>query len=129
MLSMPWLGQVDTLRVIGAYYTGMWDDRTEIGAAVDTTIHQLAEAPALACEPAPVLRDDKPSYAILDEAADISADLVVLGTRGLNALRLGLLWGSTARAVIKLTQSSVMVAHLGDNRAGAEREHSAGPAE
>lgn len=111
LLAMPWLGQVDGVRVIGVYSVGAYDNRVEIGAAVDDTIQRLREAPTLACEPTAVLREGGPAFAILDEATSMSADLVVLGTRGLHALRMGLLWGSTARAVIKLTESSVLVAH------------------
>jgi nucleotide-binding universal stress UspA family protein len=111
LLSMPWLEQIDALRVIGLCSTGMYDDRTEISAAVDATIQRLSEERALSCDAAPVVLDDSPSRAILDESTAMSADLIVLGTRGKSALQLGLLWGSTARSVIKLAESSVLVAH------------------
>lgn len=111
LLAMPWLPQIDTVRVIGVYHVGIYDDSAEISTAVDATLERLTLAPALTCSPIPILRDDNPAYAILGEAEAMSADLIVLGTRGLSALRLGLLWGSTARAVTKTAISSVLVAH------------------
>lgn len=111
LLAMPWLDHIDLVQVIGVFQDGQYDNEVEIGIAVDVTIRKLTDTSALACRPRPVIRQDKPAPAILGEAAAMSADLIVLGTRGLNARRLGLLWGSTARAVIKLTESSVLVAH------------------
>jgi nucleotide-binding universal stress UspA family protein len=111
LLTMPWLDQIDLLHVIGVSQVDQYDNEAQIGIAVDVTLRRLTDASALACQPTPVTRDDNPAHAILGEAAAMSADLIVLGTRGLSALGLGLLWGSTARAVIKLTESSVLVTH------------------
>jgi nucleotide-binding universal stress UspA family protein len=112
LLSMPWLGQINTMHVIGIYHIGIYDDSAEIRAAVDAAAQRLDDATELTCEPTPVMLDDNPAFAILDEASTMAADVIVLGTRGLNAIKLGLLWGSTARAVIKSAQSTVLVAHV-----------------
>ncbi len=113
LVAMPWLNQVHTLSVIGMYLTGVYDDRAEIEAAVAGTITRLEGAPGLACTPASILREARPSAAIAEHSAAMAADLVVLGTRGLSTFERGLLWGSTARTVIKTTESSVLVAHAG----------------
>jgi nucleotide-binding universal stress UspA family protein len=115
LVTMPWLDHVHTLTVIGLYLTGTYDDRAEIAAAVAATIVRLEDAPGLHCAPASIVRQAKPSVAIPEHSAAMSADLVVLGTRGLSAFERGLLWGSTARTVIKTTESSVLVAHAGQS--------------
>lgn len=54
-----------------------------------------------------------PSQVILDTAADLQADLVVIGTRGLSGLR-HLLLGSTAERVVQHADCPVLTVHPGD---------------
>lgn len=55
-----------------------------------------------------IRKADKPHSAILLDAQDLDADLIVLGTRGLTPIR-RLLLGSTASAVVRHAPCSVLV--------------------
>ena len=54
------------------------------------------------------LREGNPAEAILEQAKQVDADLIVLGTRGLSDLR-GLLLGSVSHKVIQLSSCSCLV--------------------
>lgn len=60
-----------------------------------------------------VLRDGTPSQAVLDVADEVSADLLVLGTRGLTGFR-HLLLGSTAERIVQRATMPVLSIHPGD---------------
>lgn len=60
-----------------------------------------------------VLRDGTPSQAVLDVADEVSADLLVVGTRGLTGFR-HLLLGSTAERIVQRAKVPVLSVHPGD---------------
>ncbi len=108
LAAMPWLDSVETVAVLGVL---AGDD----GEALDEEVRAAADLlprdgiEALVCH----ARGSVPST-ILDEARDRSADLVVLGTRGIGPIR-RILAGSTASAVARLAPCSVLLAHLRDD--------------
>lgn len=75
----------------------------------------LAEPPLAGLEAHAVLRDGTPSLAVLDVAGEVSADLVVVGTRGLTGFR-HLLLGSTAERIVQRATMPVLSVHPGDRR-------------
>lgn len=62
-----------------------------------------------------VLRDGTPSQAVLDVADEVSADLLVVGTRGLTGFR-HLLLGSTAGRIVQRAKVPVLSVHPEDPR-------------
>lgn len=111
LASMPWLDQIHSLTVTASRAGAVGHD---IADAVESTAARLAALPDLTTTPRTCLHDSKASTAILDDAESLTADLIVLGTRGHSRLKRRLLWGSTARAVIKTTSASVLVVHSTD---------------
>jgi len=113
LASMPWLDQIHSLTVTASRAGDVGHD---IADAVNSTTARLAALPGLTTTPRTHLHDTKASTAILDDAASLTADLIVLGTRGHSRLKRRVLWGSTARAVIKTTSASVLIAHAPELR-------------
>jgi nucleotide-binding universal stress UspA family protein len=104
LAGLPWAAQTECTVVVV-------DDR-RADTARATTSAQAALATA-GITPEIVVREGAPTAAIAGEVDRRRPDLVVLGTRGLTGLsRLHL--GSTASAVARGTQSSVLVACAGD---------------
>lgn len=106
LASMPWLHQVRQLAVVGVARPGTAEDDPAISAAVDRAVGLLAPAPVT---PTKVVTAGHVANAILTAADTMRADLVVVGTRGLAGLRRALL-GSTANAVLRAAQASVLLA-------------------
>jgi nucleotide-binding universal stress UspA family protein len=75
----------------------------------------LAEPPLAGLDAHAVLRDGTPSIAVLDVAEEVSADLVVVGTRGLTGFS-HLLLGSTAERIVQRATMPVLSVHPGDRR-------------
>jgi nucleotide-binding universal stress UspA family protein len=100
LASMPWAGQLEVtvLAVV--------DHRIDVDTATNSARKQLEAAGATV-----QVRVDsgKPTKAIHDHLAELSPDLVVLGTRGLTGLR-HLRVGSTASAVTRAATCSVLLA-------------------
>lgn len=99
-------------------------DFTTPPLTLDREVHDAAERrlDALLAEPGlagldahAVLRDGTPSIAVLDVAEEVSADLVVVGTRGLTGFR-HLLLGSTAERIVQRATMPVLSVHPGDRR-------------
>jgi nucleotide-binding universal stress UspA family protein len=82
------------------------DDGSPVTGAAEATVTRLSDA---GCRATAVQRSGKPHREILGELSP-TTDLLVLGTRGVGGLdRLRL--GSTASAVVRQAQCSVLVAH------------------
>jgi monovalent cation/proton antiporter MnhG/PhaG subunit len=80
----------------------------ELAAALEAAAARL-EGPGLAVDHG--VRRGEPSTAIAAEAADLDADLVIIGTRGIGPVRT-LLGGSVAAAVADAAPCPVLVARL-----------------
>jgi nucleotide-binding universal stress UspA family protein len=90
-------------------------------AAVDTaaTGVQRAVAAGLVAQPRVVNRDDEIATVILAVAADLDADVIVLGTRGLGGVK-SLMLGSVSNSVLHHADRAVMVV---PSPSLAERRH------
>jgi universal stress protein A len=89
----------------------------------DAAAQQLAEwqqkhAPAgIAVDSS--MMSEAPTEAILTAAADIAADLIVMGTRGLSVFKHVML-GSVAERTVRLAPCPVMTVHATDSAAGGD---------
>jgi nucleotide-binding universal stress UspA family protein len=90
-------------------------------AAVDTaaTGVRRAVAAGLVAQPKVVNRDDEIAAVVLAVAADLDADVIVLGTRGLGGVK-SLMLGSVSNSVLHHADRSVMVV---PSPSLAERRH------
>ena len=82
-------------------------------AAIDRLDRAADEARARGIEVTTDMRLGIPSESILDAASEHSADLIVIGTRGLTGIQ-HLLLGSTAERVVQRAQCPVLTVHPGD---------------
>lgn len=86
----------------------------------DAAARVLREAVAALPEDLPVttqLRHGRPGPEIVDAAADLDADLIVVGARGVG--RVGALTGSVSGHVLHHSDRAVFVAHAARDDAGA----------
>ena len=94
---------------IAPYAATEFDDR-EIAASLES---RLADAAELLARPGRTIETrllhGRPASAIVEEAADLSADLVVVGSRGLGRLR-SMLLGSVSAEVVDHAPCPVLVA-------------------
>lgn len=107
LAGMPWTAQIDELVVLGVSRARPQGKDPAITAAVDHAVDTLAAADV--GKPIAMVTHGHVAQAVLSHADEISADLIVLGTRGLGVLR-GLWVGSTANGVVKTATSSLLLA-------------------
>lgn len=105
LAEMPWLDTVTDVAVLGVL-EGDDDEMLAGDVSAAAALLPRSDVAALVCH-----ARGSVASTILDEARDRSVDLVVLGTRGIGAIR-RMLIGSTASAVARLTTCSILLAHV-----------------
>ncbi len=118
MVLVVWETIVETMTRHGALGMGMIGYSGDDGAAdeaikqaaVDTAADgvQRAVAAGLVAQPRIVNRNDDIAAVILAEAADLDADVIVLGTRGLGGVK-SLMLGSVSHAVLHHADRAILV--------------------
>lgn len=103
LLSLP-LSEHDDVTVLSAA-RGTAAGLEHAERIADLAVRQLAERGARATS---VVREGSPVNALFEIATERDVDLVVVGSRGLGALR-GALFGSTARALARLCPVPLLV--------------------
>jgi len=96
--------------MIGPYGDDRAADDAIKQAAVQTAVAGVARAAAagLVAQPRVVNRDDDIAAMILAEAANLNADVIVLGTRGLGSVK-SLMLGSVSHTVLHHADRAVLV--------------------
>jgi nucleotide-binding universal stress UspA family protein len=107
--------------MVGAYGDDTGADAAIEKAALETAADgaERASAAGLVASPRVVNRHDEIAALILGEAADLDADVIVLGTRGLGGVK-SLMLGSVSHAVLHHADRPVLVVPSPDL---AERRH------
>ena len=117
-------GTVRVLNVREVYYppppTVVGDSPEEAQQLVDGVVAELQQAGVTAEGAVRPTTSASPASAILQEARDLDAGMIVLGSRGLSDLG-GLLLGSVAHKVIQLATCPVLVVR--DEQSLQERHH------
>jgi nucleotide-binding universal stress UspA family protein len=117
-------GTVHVLHVRELYYPVpprvVGDTPEEAQQLVDGVVDELKQAGVTADGVVRSITGGSPAGAILQEARDVGAGMVVLGSRGLSDLG-GLLLGSVAHKVIQLSTCPVLVVR--DEQSLQERHH------
>ncbi|OGT43020.1 MAG: universal stress protein UspA [Gammaproteobacteria bacterium RIFCSPHIGHO2_12_FULL_40_19] len=95
----------------GAAYNmpGGLDVEEEILASAKETLKKIAESLQVAAEHI-IVKSGSAKHIIVDEAQNIKADLIIVGSHGRHGV--GLLLGSTANAVIHAAKSDVLAVRL-----------------
>jgi nucleotide-binding universal stress UspA family protein len=96
------------------------DSPEEAQRLVDAVVDELKQAGVAADGVVRSITGGSPAGAILEQARDVDAGMVVLGSRGLSELG-GLLLGSVAHKVIQLSSCPVLVVR--DEQTLRERHH------
>ena len=96
------------------------DSPEEAQRLVDAVVEELKQAGVAADGVVRSITGGSPAGAILEQARDVDAGMVVLGSRGLSELG-GLLLGSVAHKVIQLSSCPVLVVR--DEQTLRERHH------
>lgn len=111
----------DSLAATATYADDGEIDSSRRRAAIECAAEgaERATAAGLAAEPRTAGQDGGSARTILAIAAEIDADVIVLGTRGLGAMK-SLLLGSVSHAVIQHADRAVLVV---PSRSVAEKRH------
>jgi nucleotide-binding universal stress UspA family protein len=98
LAGMPWLDEASV------WVLGVEDGRSDLDRGQEEAcalLEKIAKETAVRRTPGPV------PWAILEQADELEADLIVMGTRGILGIR-RLVVGSTASAVVRAARSSVL---------------------
>jgi nucleotide-binding universal stress UspA family protein len=100
---------------MGMGWAGTYADSEKMDAATREAAHataadgaQRATAAGLVAQPRTTTRQGGHAHTILAVAADVHADVIVLGTRGLGGVK-SLLLGSVSHAVVQHADRAVMI--------------------